>query len=330
MVAGPWGEIRRTAKLDPLGAELIYETVDAVRRFDNYQPPEGFDLWDQSAIEEVAHEFIVEGEKPASPGSGRISRLASKATDEASFERLMETAVRNHFRMGARRTDSGAALRALTHAVDHDDAIVVAGNDTTTRTWALSEFAAADPYAGEVTPLVDAAHAVTGVRRARWSSASLRRAPLAESESLRRVIHAILDAAAAPVSPRLVLDVILARFPLALRGSTVEFDDAQQAGSKQSPSADIIAAEIWDQLSDNERLVLAVLGETIRAIEAVTGLPRSTAHRSVASAKLVLAECLADLDEQNAVIAALRQRSADAQKGGTQWPDSAFRQNEED
>jgi hypothetical protein len=63
-----------------------------------------------------AHGFLA-----ADGADDRLRRLVATATDEDSFERVLEQAVRNHIRMDTCRTDMGAVLRALDHAVGRDD-----------------------------------------------------------------------------------------------------------------------------------------------------------------------------------------------------------------
>lgn len=323
-MTGAWEELRTTKEVGPLTAELVYDTVDAVRRFDRYPPPEGSDRWDATAVQEVAHNFLV-GEG----ASERLTRLVSTATHEESFERLLETAVRNEFRMQARRTDTGAALRALTHAVGQDADVVVAGTTTTTRTWSLSKHKDNATYSGSHEDLVKAAYAVPDVQGARWSRASRRRAPIAAPESLRRVIRAVLDRAAAPVPPRLMLDVILARFPL-VAGGDIELSDDVAPNENRSPVAQLVAADVWEQLTDNERLVTAVLDLPVRDVADATGLSRGTAHRAVASAREVLAAFLSDLDDQAGVVAALAAMSASVRSRGTDRAGSTSTSQEED
>lgn len=323
-MTGAWEELRRTEEVGPLTVELVYDTVDAVRRFDRYPPPEGTDRWNETAVQEFAHEFLV-----GDGATERFTRLVATAIDEESFERLLETAVRNEFRMQARRTDTGAALRALTHAVEKDNEIVLAGTTTTTRTWSMLGHKDNPTYSGSHEDLIEAAHSVPNVRRARWSATSNRRAPIAESDSLRRVLRAILECAAAPVAPRLMLEVILARFPL-ISGGDIELSDEVVPDDNHSPAAQLLAAEVWEQLTDNERLVAGILDLPIRDIADATGLFRSTAHRAVISAREVLAAFLTDLDDQAGVVAELAAMSASVRSRGTDRVGSASISQEED
>lgn len=323
-MTGPWEQLRTTGLLGPAGVELTYETVDAVRRFDRYPPPEGADRWTSSAVQEFAHDFLF-----GDGGPERMAKLVANAMDEESFERVLEAAVRNAFRMQARSTDRGAALRALTHAVERDDDIVIEGSTTTTRTWALTRHEANEPYAGPTDALVEAAYAVPDVRRARWSRDSSRRPPIAESDSLRRVLRAILDRAGAPVAPRLVLEVILARFPLAV-GGEIELTEDTAPTVPASGAASVLATEAWEQLTDNERLVIGLLDLPVREMADAAGLSRSTAQRAATSAREVLAAFLIDIDDQVSVVGALATASADLRAHGTAQAGSASTTSEED
>lgn len=321
-MTGPWADLRERGTLGSAAAALVYETVDAVRRFDRYPPPDGADRWTDSASHEAAHDFLF-GEG----GPERLAKLVATATSEDSFERVLEAAVRNEFRMRARRTDLGAVLRSLTHAVDRDGGIVVSGTSSTTRTWSLPKHQYNPPYAGAMGVLIETAYAVPDVRRARWSTESTRRPPIAESDSLNRVLRAVLDSAAAPVSPRLMADVIVARFPLAVGGETELLDELVPLPADNA--ARLLASEAWDQLTDNERLVVGILDLPVREMADASGLSRSTAQRASAGARGVVAAYLTDVDDRAGVVAALADASSALRERGTTRLDSASTSGEE-
>ena len=291
-MTGPLAEIRQTGCLGLAGWELIYRAVNSARRFGRYPSPEGYGEWDNDAVMEVAHDFMA-----ADGAEGRLTRLVATATDEESFSRLVERAVHNFFKMEARKTDRGAALRAIERHMQSDDGIVAAG-DGPTRTWALREHADQLPFSGNPDDLVSAAYRVTDVKRAAWSDTSKRRRPLAETQSLKRVLHAVLAAAAAPVERGLLLEVVLERFPTAVVPSAVEADDASLPAAAPIDDAGIVAKEVWAEMTDNERLVVPFLDETAREIARLTGLTRSTAHRARTSVTGLLKDRLSDADDQ--------------------------------
>lgn len=322
-MTGPWTDLREDGTLGPTAVNLVYETVDAVRRFDRYPPPDGADQWTESGVQEFAHDFLFGDGAPE-----RLAKLVASATSEDSFERVLEAAIRNEFRMRARRTEFGAVLRSLAHAVDRDGGIVIAGSTSTTRTWSLPEHQSDPPYAGPIDVLIEAAYAVPHVRRARWSSDSTRRPPIAESDSLKRVLRAVLDRAAAPVPPRLMADVIVARFPLAVGGEIELVEDLVPLEADNA--ARMLALEAWDQLTDNERLVVGVLDLPVREMADAAGLSRSTAQRASTGVREVLSSFLTDLDDQAGVVAALADASAAFRARGTTRMGSASTSGEEE
>ena len=113
-VTGAWEEIRRTV---PSGLW---------RRQRSTRP------WTRCVVSTGTHRLTGPTDGMMQPcmrsltTSSAVRRYRSYGADRRLSERRgvvragPEAAVRNHFRMAARRTDSGAVLRALTHAVDND------------------------------------------------------------------------------------------------------------------------------------------------------------------------------------------------------------------
>ena len=315
-MAGVWEELRMTGALGTAGVILVYETVDAVRRFNRYPPPKGLGSWTRSAVEEFAHDFLF-----AKGGPARLAKIVATATDEESFERVLQTAIRNEFRKQARQTETGAAMRSLAGVVERDPDIVVA-RAAEIRTWSLIEYEGNEPYSGSDAPLIEVAYAVPDVRRARWSPMSTHRPPIAETDSLRRVLRAVLAYARAPVAARTVFDVVLERFPLITSGE-VEFRDNVLATVSPSAESALLAEEAWGQLKDNERLVIGLLDRPVREIADLTGLSRSTAQRSVTAARKLLAGFLVDTDNPTGVVKALAGACAALLARGTAQAGSA-------
>jgi hypothetical protein len=119
-----------------------------------------------------------------------------------------------------------------------------------------------------------------------------------------------------------MLDVILARFPLAV-GGEVEFTDDLAKSLATSAEARLLAAEVWDQLTDNERLVCGILDLPVREMADTIGLSRSTAQRAATAAREVLAGFLSDVDDQVGVVAELALASAVLRTRGTARTGSA-------
>lgn len=307
-------ELREYGQLGDAGAQLLYETVDAVRRFGGFPPPDGYEHWNSDAVNEVAHDFVA-----AETGPARLRALVLAADDEESFERLLDTAVRNFLRSRARASDRGAMLRALRRIVTQDDRVVVIEDGQPgAGCWTLLEHADQAVFAGRSPDLIQAAYEVEGVRRARWRIDARHRPPLADAQSLQRVIRAVLERAAAPVLPATVLEVMIARFPFADSPSVALLEDQAFMGDvSENPATRTQAEWVWEQLSDNERLVCGLLDLRVREVELESGLSRGSAHRAMLSAKQVLAELLSDERDQAAVVRELRRLSEEVRHRGT-------------
>jgi hypothetical protein len=143
----------------------------------------------------------------------------------------------------------------------------------------------------------------------------------------------VLEAAAAPLGPGQVLEVVLTRLPLVDSPSSVELEegDAETVAGDGDASYQLIAREIWDDLTDRERLVVGLIGPgvTVESVAAETGLSRSTAHRALISAREALAQHLRDRADQEAIAGALLELASTAQARGTNRASLAFTQGEE-
>lgn len=314
-MTGAYEEARGLGGLGPRGGELLYRIVDSVRRFRSFPPPPDHARWTADAIADVAHEFLAEETR-----KNRLAGVLLRASDEHSFELLLETAVRNFMIDGLRRSDSGAAMRSLRRVLELDPAIFeVAAGRSGAGAWSVEEYLDELPYSGDPDRLVRAAFVVDNVRRARWNPESINRAPIAEAESLQRVVHSILQTAVAPVTKALVLDVVLRRFPLVDSRTAVELTDEESnlQTASYSVASSAIAIEIWDELTDAERLVVGLIDGTVREVAEGTGLSKSTAHRAMISARAALQIHLTEESDAIGVIARLRELSAIAEIRGT-------------
>lgn len=326
-MTGAWSEIwEHDGELGPKFARLLYATVEAVRRFNRFPPPAGERAWTKEAVQDVAHDYLSGDTAPA-----RIGRLVATATSDESFERLLHKDVKNWFLMQARATDTGAALEALRHAIEQNPRIVAAGTTPTTRTWALTEHTERMPYSGALHPLVEAAYAVPDVRVAKWNQASTHRQPIAEHDSLQRVIDAVLATAQAPMSPKQLLDVIRARFPATLTGhAETPFEDTDRAAGEPGQDDEIDAEELWKDLSSEQQLVVGIVDDTVRDVMAATGLSRGTAHRAMVAASHTVTTHLREHRNPDGVMRSIKGRSAQARASGTRPEGSASTTPEEE
>jgi hypothetical protein len=273
MNAGARSELLATGQLGPAGAALLYQTVGAVARARNFPPPEGHGDWDRSAIEGVAHEVL------AGPrGLKRLTDLVIRSTDEESFRRQLQGAVHNVLRDRGRATDMGALVRRTTEVLNHSVKFRTATAGQ--RRWTLAEGPDAPSKVPQRT-LELAAAGVGDITVPRWSSAS-RRAPHADFASFERLLAAVLTAAEGSVTAADLAQSCRARLDPAHIPLTVELDILEQApaGYVESQTEEetlnrLVARDLFDALSDRERLVLATSDQTVRDAAESIGLGHS-------------------------------------------------------
>ena len=323
--SGAWHELRESESVGPLTTTLVYRKVRAVVRRHRFPPPQDYENWDSDAVIEVAHEFLLDLSSGGALSAGRLSRLVAQATDEPSFERLLHKTVLNYLRQEARSSARGAVLEQLRHSLGRIDGV----QKTASGAWALEQSAAELEFAGDPSELMAAAYAVDDVQLVRWNS-DTRRSPLAESESLRRVLLSVLAAADAPVTESVMLDVAIARFFRSPSSpAPMEFKDEENS-VQELVSAEAIetAQEIWDQLSTEERVLLAVPDLTVREVADLFGVGKSTVDRRRQSTNRVI-ETYGPTRATAEVIGILRKAATFLEATGTQERGSSSRTREE-
>ena len=149
-----WSELRDTHALGREGAEQLYVLCEGSRAH-HYPPPEGYERWTLDAVAEVAHDFLT-----GPRATERLVELASNATDEDSFARLLRPPSLNHLRGIARQTAVGKLiirLKDLLAPPDYrvDQRASRSGNVT------LSDTSPGVLWNGDPAPLLRAAYAVT-------------------------------------------------------------------------------------------------------------------------------------------------------------------------
>lgn len=274
MTAGARHELLTTGRLGPLGLELLYRTAYTVPRTRNFPPPEGHTTWDRSAVEALAHETL------AGPrGLKRITDLLVSSTDEESFERLLRGTVLNVLRDRGRATEFGALVLRVTEVLDRS----IAFRRTADRSqlWTLTD-GPDDPSTVPDFQLAQAAAQVGDIHVPRWSSAK-RRAPAADFDSFERILTAALQRAGGSVSAADLARACLARLDPAYVPLTVALDVLEPTipeeclGTEDATLNRIVGSELFNTLSDRERLILATSDRTVREAAEVIGLGHTQA-----------------------------------------------------
>jgi hypothetical protein len=309
---GPYLELRANGFLGPEGATLLYATVDEVLRTDRV-PPENGPRWTEEAVREVAHDFLSE-----EAGPRRLASLYLRSSDDDSLARLLREAVRAYLRDRARRRDVGPLRRRLVDVLGSAPQLV-ALDTPSGRAWTLPQHRDEAPYQGAIGPLIAAAWATPDIRIVRWRSAR-RRDPVADRPSLTAFAVAVLQAAEAPVLIGTLVEVAVRRFALAAPPLVVPLDDEP---ASDEPSAErvaltaITAGAIWDQLTQRERIMLALHDRSVREIGEEIGLAKSAAAAARNRLDELLTRALADDPDPEAVWNRLQELAAEDRTAGT-------------
>jgi hypothetical protein len=271
---GPRQEVLAEQRIGPAGAALLYRLVRAVAISRNFPPPPGSQRWDDAAVTETAHDFL-DGER----GRKRVADIAIRSVDEVTFERIMEAAVVNHLREVSRRTDMGKLVVRVTEVLtDEEDFERVEGRPAR---WAL----AGGRIAPSTAPDTRLAAAVvnTQVTIPSWSS-ERRDAPLADRDSFVRLLRAVLAAAdgtltASDISQAVATRLDHRRTPLSIELDVLE-SIAEQAASLDpaaQASSGIRAAQIFADLDDRGRILVALYEQPVRDLGEVLAIGKSQA-----------------------------------------------------
>jgi hypothetical protein len=273
---GAYEELVDTGRLGPQGVRLLYRVVQAVALARNFPPPAGNARWDADATADAAHDFL-DGQR----GSKRLTDLAIRATDEASFERLLHGAVLNFHRDRSRQTELGALVRRVGEVLERSELFERTPSDNSR--WRLSG-GPAEASSASPASLARAAAEEPHVDVPRWSS-SKRRAPQADFASFERLIYRVLTAAAGSLSAAEIAKAVSARLdphriPLTLELDVLErlADRGLIAQTETQVLGRMHAADLFEQLSDRERILLATWDRPVRDLEELLGVRHSQAQ----------------------------------------------------
>lgn len=271
----PRDELLTIGRLGEAGAVLLYNTVRLVALSRGFPPPENRQYWDETAVQAVAHDFLQ-----STRGPRRLLDIALRSVDDRSFERLLEAAVHNHLRDEARKTDLGSLIVRLKDVLRSSPQFVAVAGGSQER-WALT---GASTEQSLVTATVLARATVrVEVVIPRWSSAT-RDAPLADLDSIVRLIQAVLTAAGGSLTAVDLAHALTARLDHRRAPLTIELDSANPVSEPAAPDADpsrtvseIRATEIFNNLSDRERIIVATLDLTVRDLGSLINTGKSQA-----------------------------------------------------
>lgn len=294
-------ELLKSGRLGPAGAALLYRIVGLVGVAHRFPPPEGSTSWDGPAQQSATHAFL---ESPRTPK--RLLDVALRSVDDRSFERQLEKAVLNALRDEARSTNLGKLIVRVKEILrSSDDFVALQG--TSEDRWVV-DGSTNEP---SKTPTRDLAAAIRAeqVVVPRWTS-STRDAPLADRGTFVRLIGLVLVAARGSLTARDIAGVLTTRLDHHRQAPlTVQLDNADGLSEPADPISrtlsGIRAAEIFDGLSDRERIIVVNLELSVRelAFTIETGKSQAAELRQRLTDRLI-AE-LDDDDDQQGTVRAL-------------------------
>ena len=303
-------EARRNGTLGPAGMKKLTKIVNAVRRRKDIPPPEGYEAWSPEADAQVAWDWVTEAAL-----TGDLAVALATVVDDASLSRYLHQCIANHFADQARATERGARVRALRRLVNAATDLSVLNRPVR---YATNDCAHLPSYAGDPNRLHQVAATVPIEPAPRWGGE--RRAPIGRSIDVTAVLRAVLAEAGAPVLEQpTVVDVIASRFNIQLDApAEVPYDDTKPVPrpglapvGADDVSADALAGALWDNLDDPARLVLGphIDGVTVREIETVTGVRRSTVARRTTLINKKIEELMSDNIDSVTALAIVKDRS---------------------
>lgn len=298
-------ELQQTGEIGEQTYTMLHDVAGGVVRTHNYPAPSGNEYWTKDEEWELVNEFLT-GDR----GLQRVITLFVKATDEHSLRNLAAAAIRNHLIDQFRNTDRGHLYQRLTDVIDDWDGLETfptAAGPACRRVGAATD----EIWSGTIRPLVMAAADVGDIRIERWRKAA-RRSPIADRESIARIIEAVLDQAEAAVLLSDLAEVMEARFALVRTPLVIELDDEPALEPSAADDTDrealtfTAAEEIFDQLSRKERILLAHYNDTLRELEPLLDVSKSHAGNLRNDLESKLKGMLASANDPEATLTELR------------------------
>lgn len=258
---------------------LLRQLGTQVTRRSSFPPPAGHKSWSAEAVDYLLAEMFSKD-----PARGQVFVLACyvQATDQESLERLVLKSIRNFLIDQAKGTERGKLRRRLETLLTGDGRFLRPPELMGIWAWALAH-RAMDLWQGDLDDLHEAAARVRGYQILSWNTAG--RTPKHAVGALITVSHGVIDYADGAVRDEDLAAVIERRFALLTPPIFVEIPDGSftaatvaRVTAGDDPAADLgvqeRAEQLWLTLSAEEKALLPVLGQSLEARRAATGLGR--------------------------------------------------------
>lgn len=279
MAGGAYEELARYGQLGDKGFELLRRVGRQVARAQGFPPPEGYNRWENDAVDELLHRMITrEGE-----GGQFILNCFLRAVDDTSLEKMFFTSIKYFLIDEAKSTERGKLRRRFATRLAKDDQFRAV--PSASPRWALASHPAGAVWQGDLDELVRAAWEVRGVWITAWNHSGP--TPRQTVHALMTVLTAVLEAAGGAVREEDLAKTLEARFDLLSppRFTNLYVDDgalidpaADQAQDTDPVAAEAVAGEIWQEMSPQERMLLPHLGDDPAEVASLLGIGRHQTH----------------------------------------------------
>ncbi|KQY55800.1 hypothetical protein ASD11_14950 [Aeromicrobium sp. Root495] len=272
----PREELRTTGRLGEMGALLLYETMRLVVLAYRFPPPDGHGFWTEADLQATAHDFL-QGER----GARRLLSVANSSVDDRSFANLLARAARNFLREEGRRTEIGKLIVRIKSVLRAEEEFVEIPQSGEAL-WTIKGGTTA-PSSTPSPELASVSHRVEIVVP-NWTSKT-RDAPLADHDSFVRLIRAVLEAAAGSLRAGDIAHALAARLNLRRPPLTLDLDAGAAYSEVASTAPDpasitvssMAATEIFNALSDRERIIVLTADGNVRDLGALIGTGKTQA-----------------------------------------------------
>ncbi|MFE7622546.1 hypothetical protein [Streptomyces sp. NPDC057509] len=252
-------------------------------------------------------------------GAPFAAYLIAHCNDDLSIARIMQAMVRHELADRSRRTEKGRLMVRLREVLSSDRFVKVTGG----RERYTVANRAGSPNAPDRSPLEpkeqmrQAAHLITDIKLIRWNPEASRRSPIAEKDSIERVLEAALASVESPIELAELADVVADRFGILPAPHIMSWDSEDAFEPADTSTIEVSAYRpeallIWSQLEPEERLILPLLGESVRTAAEALGWRRTKTHRVMQRTSAVLAKAL-DIEHPEALVSSASNLSESAQ-----------------
>jgi hypothetical protein len=227
-------------------------------------------------IEELAHDVLIHGHG----GASFAAYLLSHCNDDRSIARVM------------------LRLREVLSAEQFTKAPGGRERYTLTARRSLSKFPH-DVHHDVFSTMRHAAFDVVDVKLIRWRPDASRHSPIAERESIERVLQAVLESVDSPVELTDLSDVVADRFNVTpaphIMSWNSDYNLVEPTDRSDVEDSGLYGPEalfVWSQLDFEEQLLLPLLGESVRVAAEALGWRRTKTHSVMQRTAAVLARAL--------------------------------------